>query len=734
MKKHTSPDLRPSVRRSIQRVSAVLVALAALLVGACDGGHGGAPSTATAPPNILFVIMDDVGIDQMQDFGYGGETPPSMPNIAEIAGAGIRFHNAWSMPACTTSRAVIFDARFPLRTDVKGALGPNDLANSMVSPYEVTVPKLLAGAGYESALFGKFHLALQGHNPAGDGGPHDLGWSYFAGWLDESGDPSSIDKTAGGVAPAGTSYPCGFVPGATQPGGADTGACYQPDGSCRELTATGTVPPGRTCRDQGGILDPNQSCQTPPPDNLDFEILSGHYVSPLVYNHADGSVERVPLTDLRARQFRASFAVDTAVDWITHRPADQPWMATVSFTSVHTPLMQPPTNPALPGSATSSSLDCSNMVAQRVLSNLMTESLDLEVGRLLVELGLARRDAEGRLVYLPGATNTMVIVVGDNGSLGTMVKAPFDVSRAKGTAYQTGVWVPLVVAGPLVAEPGRVVSHMVNIADLYALFGEIAGIEDVPAAVPRPIDAMTMLPYVTNPEQASIRRWNYTEVGVNLQANGTLNGPCVITGGCTQIPVSKSVCEDNNGVWWGPGLDDPITANAPEDGFVYCCEVNAFVVADDLVDEPYNITPLVSVGIRNDRYKIVENSFNAYDSPEQPCVQTTVTELYEIDEAIPLPRIDREGTELPLDALTPEQQRNYDELAAQLAAIRASVPDCPGDGNIDFVVDDLDLSDWRFYNQSYGLSSVYDLDLDGLTDDADETIIQQNLGRHCSPQ
>ena len=126
------------------------------------------PSSALAQPrrrripNILFIIMDDVGIDQMQVFGYGGATPPSTPNIDQIADAGIRFHNTWSMPACSTSRAVFFDGRFPLRTNVFGALGPDDLANSQVSPFEMTAPKLLTQRGYQSALFGKFHLGLQG--------------------------------------------------------------------------------------------------------------------------------------------------------------------------------------------------------------------------------------------------------------------------------------------------------------------------------------------------------------------------------------------------------------------------------------------------------------------------------------------------------------------------------------------------------------------------------------------
>ena len=149
----------------------------------------------TPHPNILFIIMDDVGIDQLQTFGYGGATPPATPNITQIADAGIRFRNTWSMPACSPSRAVLFEGRYPMRTNVLGALGPNDLANSMVGPFEMTAPRLLKERDYQSALFGKFHLGLQGNSPFGYAMPRSLGWDYFFGWLDASGDPSSIDTT-----------------------------------------------------------------------------------------------------------------------------------------------------------------------------------------------------------------------------------------------------------------------------------------------------------------------------------------------------------------------------------------------------------------------------------------------------------------------------------------------------------------------------------------------------------
>jgi hypothetical protein len=709
----------------------LLWGLAALVLAGCsDNSSEPEPTTAATTPNILFVVVDDIGMDQLEVFGFGGATPSAMPTIAGLAGAGVSFTDTWSMPACSVTRATMFEGRFPLRTNVKAALGPNDLANSMTSPYTMTIPKLLAGQGYESALIGKFHIALPGMNPAGDAIVHDLGWDYFAGWLDESGDPSSIDTTAGGIAPKGT-YSCGFVPGGNMPNGADAGACYLADGSCTEHDGE-RVAPGRSCRDNGGIFHPNTNCRSPSPEELDFTRLSAHSVSPVVYNFPDGSTEKLPLTDPRSRQFRASFAIDAAAEWINSRPADKPWMATVSFASIHTPLVQPPVDLDSPTSIASSDLDCSNVIDQRVLSNLMIESLDFEIGRLLVAIGLASYDAGGSLQYAPESTDTMVVVLGDNGSLGFSVKVPFDVTRSKGTAYQTGVWVPLIVSGPLVSAPGRQVSSMVNAVDLYALFAEIAGITDVQAEVPRQLDAVSMLPYLTNPEQPAIRTTNYTEVGLSLQANGAVNGPCVI-GSCTQIPNIRSICEDNNGVWWGEGNVASVNGvPAPEQGFKYCSQALDFITRNG--GEPFGITPLVSIAVRNETFKLVENTFKECTSASDSgsCLDTIELELYEIDEPLNTPWLDREGSELPLDALNATQQAAYTELTNQLAAIRATVIACPGDGNIDGVVDDTDLQEWEKYANATGLSSVYDLNLDGRTDALDETIILENMGLDCS--
>ncbi len=701
-----------------------------LALAGCSGnsssGSGAAPKTPS--PNIVLIVMDDPGIDQWQIFGYGGHTPAATPNIAAIAQGGIRFHNLWAMPACSNGRAALFTGRYPFRTQVLTAIGNNDLANYMVNPNEITAPKLLKQRGYKSALFGKFHLGIQSNDPYGYGMVHALGFDYYDGWLDATGDPSSIDTTAGGVSPSGT-WSCGFVRDARH-GGADSGACYAGNGTCAVISKSGAEAPGRICRDQGGIFDPNQACQSPVPSYLDFTTLSGHYVSPLVINNEDGSVDQVPPTDIRARTYRGVEPVDSAIAWIEQQPPQQPWMVSLAFAAVHTPVMQPPSQLLPATEPDSSNLDCANLADQRILTNEMEEALDTEVGRFLVAIGVASLDANGNLVYNPQQTNTYVIFVTDNGSLGSVVKTPFDLTRAKSTPYQTGVWVPGIVSGPGVVQPGREVDAMVNIVDLYQLFGEIAGI-DVHASVPWTLDSESMLPYLQNPNQAEIRQTNFTQIGTNEHANGQINGPCVYnTTTCTQIAPTKGVCEDNSGIWWGAGATDPSTTGIPSTGLALCCDV-AVWQADHGLPISTDIYPLEAYGIRNDQYKLVLSKYQAYDAATNSCAATQSTEFYQINEDVPVPQLDTANANLLANgnSLTPEQQQNYDALNTDLQQLLASQPACPGDINLDGVVDQADIAQWAMFQQaSMGNSSWADINQDGLTNDADQTIIEQHLG------
>jgi hypothetical protein len=360
----------------------------------------------------------------------------------------------------------------------------------------------------------------------------------------------------------------------------------------------------------------------------------------------------------------------------------------------------------------------------------MIEAMDTEFGRLLVQTGLATRDGKGSLVYDPGATNTVIVIVGDNGSLAQTVKPPFDPTRAKATAYQTGVWVPLIVAGPMVVQPGRQVDAMVNEVDIFQLFGEIAGI-DVHRAVHRPIDSYPMMPYLTNPNQPGLRTYNYTQGGLNLQKDGAHNPPCVFEGTpsqCSQTPVSHSVCNDNGGTWWGPG-GDPGTYGG---GLAECWQVNQVIwkhEAENYATKKVSQNPQRAIAVRNQHYKLVRNQSYDYDIETDGPVLETSIEFYRVNEREPFPRLDRAKLNLLLRGVNPEQQMNFDAVQKQRNEVLGSAPPCPGDGNGDGVVDRQDVTDYyQFANNKWGLSSHYDFNLDGLTNNDDLMTIMNNFG------
>ena len=272
---------------------------------------------------------------------------------------------------------------------------------------------------------------------------------------------------------------------------------------------------------------------------------------------------------------------------------------------------------------------------------------------------------------------------------------------------------------------------MVNIVDFYQLLGELAGI-NVHEAVSWTVDSQSMLPYLKNPNQPSIRKTSFTQIGTNLHANGAINGPCQYnTTTCTQIAPTKDVCEDNNGIWWGAGATDPITAGIPPEGLALCCDVAIWqndhgeTIAD-------NIYPLNAVAIRNSRYKLVINSYEGYDAASNSCANSSSTEFYQINQNVPVPKLDTADADLLASGtrLTPDQRKNYNALSAQLNQLLASQPACPGDINLDRVVNYLDIAEWgTFEALSDGLSSWADINLDGLTNDADLAIILQNQGQ-----
>ncbi len=154
----------------------------ALLLLACASPEPAAPPddpvlTAPSPvaqPNLLVLVLDDVGADSLAVTNTGFfDQYPSTPNLDALASEGVIFRNAWSNPTCTPSRASMLLGRTAWRNGTGNAVAVP--ADWHLPPGTDTVAVALSRAGYATAAIGKWHLGEQFR----DGYPvPDDGWGF----------------------------------------------------------------------------------------------------------------------------------------------------------------------------------------------------------------------------------------------------------------------------------------------------------------------------------------------------------------------------------------------------------------------------------------------------------------------------------------------------------------------------------------------------------------------------
>jgi len=189
--------------------------------------------------------------------------------------------------------------------------------------------------------------------------------------------------------------------------------------------------------------------------------------------------------------------VEDALVWIAAQ-GDRPWFLWFAFNLPHAPLHVPPANLL---QSDHSNLDSNAEFSSNSVQhfNALIEAMDSEIEKLLSSMTPEDRD------------NTVVIFIGDNGTSSATVSAPFRRGAAKGSVYQGGVHVPLIVSGPGVAR-GATSAAMVNSTDLFSTIIEMAGIqvdEVMPASVT--IDSVSFLPQLSDPGATSSREWLYAD-------------------------------------------------------------------------------------------------------------------------------------------------------------------------------------------------------------------------------
>lgn len=349
-------------------------------------------ATARAQSNVLVLIADDVGVDNIGIYAEGPSPPPT-PNIDALARNGVLFRNAWANPKCSPTRATIQTGRHSFRTGVGTAIRyRNSGRQNVLAPSEITIPEFLGTeTSYSYGAFGKWHLG-----DATNGGafsPNVAGWTHFAGFLGAAVDYFNWPRTVNG------------------------------------RTAT---------------------CTT----------------------------------------YQTTQIVDDALAWI--RSVPEPWVCYVAFGAAHSPFHSPP--PSLHTRTLPHSPKHSLVIP---FYKAAVEAMDTEIGRLL---GSLKADVSSR---------TNVIFMSDNGTPRPVAQAPFLSTRAKGTPYEGGVNVPLIVSGPAVRSPGREVSALVGSVDLFSTICELCGVKSKPAGVG--IDSVSFARLLRDPASRPTRSLVFAE-------------------------------------------------------------------------------------------------------------------------------------------------------------------------------------------------------------------------------
>jgi len=134
-------------------------------------------------PNVLFILADDLGYGDLSCYGRPDYKTPSLDRLAQ---QGIKFMSAYAAaPVCTPTRCAFHTGRYPQRLAVglQEPLTSNSPDDVGLPPAHPTIASLLKGAGYDTALIGKWHL---GWKP--EFGPNRHGYDEFFGILSGAAD------------------------------------------------------------------------------------------------------------------------------------------------------------------------------------------------------------------------------------------------------------------------------------------------------------------------------------------------------------------------------------------------------------------------------------------------------------------------------------------------------------------------------------------------------------------
>lgn len=346
---------------------------------------------AQRPPNVVLVLMDDLGYG---DLGSYGASDVRTPNIDRLAHEGVRLTDAYANGAvCTPTRAALISGRYQQRARLEWVLTNSPADRELGLPATGTsLPALLKANGYATGLVGKWHL---GWKP--EFGPNAHGFDEFYGFL--SGAHSYYT-------------------------------------------------------DQADIL----------------RVGSG---SPDLFENTTPVEATGYLTDEITRR---------AVGFIT-RHAGRPFFLEVAYNAVHWPFEPPDRSPGEAGRRAARvmrQMPDDSVPATRQDYVRMLERADRGVGEILA--ALERRGLTG---------NTLVIFTNDNGGEWLSRNAPL--FHRKGTLWEGGIRVPLILRWPGELPAGKVSGQVAITMDITASILAAAGVRPPEGYRPDGADILPIL-------------------------------------------------------------------------------------------------------------------------------------------------------------------------------------------------------------------------------------------------
>lgn len=369
-------------------------------------------SASAKPPNIVFILIDDLG---WGDVGYNGSQWVETPNIDKLAANGKVFNNAYMYPTCSPSRAALATGKHSFRTQVYNVpvLENNNSRNNIYSRWTVEAKhkfysQVIESKGYQLGFFGKWHLV--GPNPEQE-----------------------------------KNYP--YATKLTQPDNGDTGWIAKHKSDEYDVF----YPRGRGySKNVGGSWwgDPARGY------DKGYKSTSGGYHAPF---------KNPFIEDKNTDEWLTDRLTDEAIEFIDNNQ-DQPFFVDLHYYTVHRPSVarsqkllekyQNKADEALTGKS-------ADHPRESAAYGTLVENMDDNVGRIIAHLeesGL--RD------------NTVIIFSSDNG-FNSIQSTDKRLRGSKGTIYEGGVKVPLVVNWPNKVKPGQN-NTLISVVDFFPTFADIA--------------------------------------------------------------------------------------------------------------------------------------------------------------------------------------------------------------------------------------------------------------------